>query len=982
MAMKDEDITRLVVHLEATTTKFFNATQRALAQSNKTAKGIEANFEKMSTKSTASFDKLGSSIQNSLARPMAAISGVLGTREIMRYADTWTEAGNRIAAAGDMVGLQGRSLEDIRKLADESRSAFDPTVQLYSRLLRSAGGVAQSELEIARATDIVNKAFKAGGAASSEMAAGILQLSQGLSSGVLQGDELRSVRENAPVLAKVIADYFGVTIGGLKDLGSEGKLTSESVFKAILSGQSQIDSAFSKTNRTIAEGFTAVQNALIEYIGLSDKSAGVTGMLNSALLALADNFENTANIALKLASIIAGALIGKSILGMTKSIGLGSVAVLDFIKSLRGLSTGAATAAVGVKALSAAAAPLAALFGAGLFLGFQAIASEAVRVNSALSDISATAASLGYATEDTVLQLDNTIEKVKELAEEERKLLAQRATQDKNTVLFGSPLANLAHQFTGGEAKTVMQAYDKFISAMVDGSHADRKAAELAANFAHGLLNGLELNLSDAHELIYSIFNMDGVSESLRSVLNEFFEVLKVVDQANYTAKIYVDTTEFDQALDSLSLGFENLIDMSKNLDLPPEMHQKLKELIEGFDGSIESVEELDIVINELAQTSPVFSQLASAINPFIDKVYQAYDAVKALNAESKQLQADVASRKVDTLRAGEDEANDPQGRLASMNAYVAEKQRINSLTAEQLALEKEIDSIRKDQPLLSDERARQLALENISANDRRKEEGKKSKDKDKNPISDLEKQILLMEKEAAMLASLNPLAAGYTNELAKWKKEQELLNEVEAAGIGLTPAIREKISILAQGYADTTEELEKLRQAHDNARQSMEDWFDLAKSSTRSFIDDLIQGKSAADALANALNQVGSYLINLGLNSLFGGGGGGFGLLGDFIGIGRREKGGPVTAGQPYIVGEKRAELFVPTQNGVILPKVPSSAGGSSGGGGFVFSPVIDARGASPEAVARLEDVVRRQNADFEIMVKKIIKDRDRGKW
>ena len=161
-----------------------------------------------------------------------------------------------------------------------------------------------------------------------------------------------------------------------------------------------------------------------------------------------------------------------------------------------------------------------------------------------------------------------------------------------------------------------------------------------------------------------------------------------------------------------------------------------------------------------------------------------------------------------------------------------------------------------------------------------------------------------------------------------------------------------------------------------------MEAWFDLAKSSTRSFIDDLIEGKSAADALANALNQVGSYLINLGLDSLFGGKGGG-GLIGGFFGLPGRERGGPVSAGQPYVVGEKRAELFVPTQNGVIIPKVPSSiSSNSSGSGGFVFSPVIDARGASPEAVARLEDVVRRQNADFEIMVKKIVMDRGRGKW
>lgn len=127
-----------------------------------------------------------------------------------------------------------RTLSELNEIARATRSGLSETADLYAKLLRSTAGVAKSELEVAKATEIVNKAFKAGGAAASEQAAGILQLAQGLGSGMLQGDELRSVRENAPLLAQAIADYFGTTIAGLKELGSEGQLTSDKIFQAIL----------------------------------------------------------------------------------------------------------------------------------------------------------------------------------------------------------------------------------------------------------------------------------------------------------------------------------------------------------------------------------------------------------------------------------------------------------------------------------------------------------------------------------------------------------------------------------------------------------------------------------------------------------------------------------------------------------------------------------------------------------------------------
>jgi hypothetical protein len=98
------------------------------------------------------------------------------------------------------------------------------------------------------------------------------------------------------------------------------------------------------------------------------------------------------------------------------------------------------------------------------------------------------------------------------------------------------------------------------------------------------------------------------------------------------------------------------------------------------------------------------------------------------------------------------------------------------------------------------------------------------------------------------------------------------------------------------------------------------------------------------------------------------------------------REKGGPVKKGQPYIVGEKRPEVFVPSQSGKILPQVPSAptmpnlagiaSARQSSSFSMTYAPQIDNRGASVEAVARLEQIQARERATFEARVVKTIRD------
>lgn len=351
------DLERLVVQLSADFKSFEKGLARAQGVSNRQFNAIEARARKLNT----NLDSIGRQAANSLIAPLSGIGAALGVREIARYADTWTEAGNKIRAAAQIAGVSTRSLDVLKDSANAARADFSTYVDLYAKLIRSASGVAKSELEIATATDVVTRAFKAGGASTQEQIAGIMQLSQALGSGVLQGDELRSLRENAPLLAKAIADEFKTTIAGLKDLGAEGKLTSERVFKAILAAQKPIGAAFAVTNATIQDAVTRINNEFTAYIGNADASAGASRKLVEALQYLADNFGAVSDTVLQFATVLISALAGRAILGVVAGLGNAVVALGAFLTALRAgtlVATGftAALGPIGLLAGAAAAA--------------------------------------------------------------------------------------------------------------------------------------------------------------------------------------------------------------------------------------------------------------------------------------------------------------------------------------------------------------------------------------------------------------------------------------------------------------------------------------------------------------------------------------------------------------------------------------------------------------------------------------------------
>lgn len=245
---------------------------------------------------------------------VAALGGGVAVGALRNYADTATNIANRLAAVVPVQAQRAAIDQEIFDTAQRTRTSYEATANLFSRLTLSAGQLGASQTDILKVVETTQKALQAGGATVSESASIATQLTQALGSGRLAGDELRSIAENSPVLIQAIAREFGVTVGALKDMGSAGELAADRVFKAILNAGAEVDEVFSRIKPTIAGGIQQIDNALVRYIGNLDKSLGATTALSRGLEFVAQNIAGIGDAAIlavtALAAPIAARVLG------------------------------------------------------------------------------------------------------------------------------------------------------------------------------------------------------------------------------------------------------------------------------------------------------------------------------------------------------------------------------------------------------------------------------------------------------------------------------------------------------------------------------------------------------------------------------------------------------------------------------------------------------------------------------------------------
>ena len=350
------DVERLTLLLEVQGQKFENQLKRQNAIAYRIFKDLESRASGAEAKVTKSFDGMADGIGGSFDKIAKIVASGFALNEIKKLVDTWQEATNKIKAAGVSDAMAGATTNEIADIAARSRSGFAEIADLYARLSRTAKDFGASQGEVAVATETVAKALKVSGASASEVQSTLVQLGQALGSGRLQGDELRSLLENAPVVAGAIAKEFGVAIGELKTLGEEGKLVSDRVFRALVNAQPDIEAAFAKTTATIADSFKLLETAAVKFVGNSQGMSRAAQLASGSIQLLAKNFDLLATGATAVGVILASRMIAAGLAPMVASLGASVTAITATNAGLTALGARAVFAAGATRALTGALA--------------------------------------------------------------------------------------------------------------------------------------------------------------------------------------------------------------------------------------------------------------------------------------------------------------------------------------------------------------------------------------------------------------------------------------------------------------------------------------------------------------------------------------------------------------------------------------------------------------------------------------------------
>lgn len=300
---------KVVVELELKDGQYLAKVKQAERQFTQSQDKIASSAKNTERQIRASSGAIASSLRN-MAGAIAAGASV---NAIKSMADSYTQMGNRLRVAGHEAGAASGQFEELMRVATDARTDIESVVQVYSRLTMATDGMGVSAAQVTRTTEILAKSLKASGATAQETSAALLQFGQGLGAGALMGDELRSIRENAPLVARAIAKEFDTTIGGLKKLGEDGKLTSDRVLKAVLASGQQVDALWANTVPTIADAFSNLRNQLIKYIGEADKAGGYSERLSKALGLLADNIDKVVPALATIATLFTAKWVGSMV---------------------------------------------------------------------------------------------------------------------------------------------------------------------------------------------------------------------------------------------------------------------------------------------------------------------------------------------------------------------------------------------------------------------------------------------------------------------------------------------------------------------------------------------------------------------------------------------------------------------------------------------------------------------------------------------
>jgi len=229
---------------------------------------------------------------------------------LVKMLDTLTNFENRLVLVTKSTQELNAVQEELFNISNRTRSNFESTAEIYTRVALAVRELGLSQRDTLNFTETLNQATILSGASTREASAALIQLSQGLAAGRLNGDELRSVLEQLPFVADIIAKQLGVTRGELRKLGADGKITTNTIIEAFRNAREEIAGKFAQTVPTVGQAFSVLRTEALRVLDAFDDATGASATVARAILALANSLNVLVGAIIAAIAAFAGWKIG------------------------------------------------------------------------------------------------------------------------------------------------------------------------------------------------------------------------------------------------------------------------------------------------------------------------------------------------------------------------------------------------------------------------------------------------------------------------------------------------------------------------------------------------------------------------------------------------------------------------------------------------------------------------------------------------
>ncbi|MDR6432034.1 tape measure protein [Brucella pseudogrignonensis] len=873
------DVERLVVAMEARTAAFEKALNRSYNQAAKQSNQIERRFRDMNKNIESVFSRgsISSAIKKDLEASVAAVStaeaklsqsttsmkgmmtglaGIFAARELVMMADSWSDVSARVGIAVGEMSEAPAVMERLYNLAQDTYSGFQQTAESFianSTALKELGYNTNQQLDY---TEALNNALVVSGAKGDRATSVTNALSKAMAAGKLSGDGLNTIIETGGRVAEVLAAELGVGVNALRDVGAQGKITSQVIYSALTKRMEQLADQAGSMPATIGDALQQIQNAALKSVGALDQTGKVSEKLSGLLGGVAKNMDAVAVAGVAMAAAFGARQIGNASTDLTKyakssidAAKASRIAALETAQSAREVAL--QEHAVATARLRSAEAAMAGIRTNGLVTAsYRNVSRELLAARMTMS-----AANAQLSVADSSL--------AKNVAS-----ITPAATAA-NAAIRGLSGAMTA---LGGPVGVGLLALTGIMYAI---STRSQEAEDRANRYAEAIRKAGE-------DTDYAGLGIEKTAEKLFTLSSGLTEAQKAIRVDEATANVEKSVAALEEAFNSAGRGIAGLSTYLSSA------YGEMGDLVERFkDGEI-SVEDFNSELDRLSGIDPNVTAVVARMQQIASEAAAARGEVNALGLALSSLGG--KGGRVGKETDAEREAREAGVRQSQVNF----NERFGDFEETKKSLEAQAKAI--------EDAAKKAA----GGGKKRKGGGGRSK---KDRPDDLQREIEQIKERTAAIqaeteaqAGINPLIDDYDYAITKARATQELLNAAKKAGIEITPALKDQIEGLAEGYANATVQANKLAESQDQAREAADFFKGSMMDAFQSMIPAIETGNSALDKFLNTLIEAVLQATLLGkgpLAGIFGGGGSGvFGGIGKLLGF---DKGGYTGSGGKY---------------------------------------------------------------------------------